>query len=527
MNRTTLAALLSLSVLALGAVALSAQGQRVAVVIPASSEVLASCAGGIVYVTPEGAARVVGCSAPATATATVAVTPSPTPTATGEAQSVELPAIVAGGMIEEMPTWVAGGGPYIPTGHLTGQTNRALIQFDVTSLGTDWSVSGATLQLKVHANFLGAAHTIHVYRAGRRWISGLNPAASWDRYRQGLALPWETPGAAGPPSDRDGDAIGSFEVTGSTAGVVTVPLDVGAVQEWIDGSRPNNGLILVADNEADTTLMRWKGTDTADRPRLLLDYTPTAPTLLDGLVAYWPMDGGAFEDVSGCGRGLTPHNAPATVAGKIGNAAGFSRASSQWLSSSDVALRPDDTNWTWAGWVKLTDKQNFYAVAANRGADDRGFLLFYHKVDVLDYYVWQLNDDGSTGNGNPYICDNIGYYGGNPVAGEWTFIAVRHDSARNFGQLFIDDNPPSSSGSHFGGEYGNSHYYSPYPGAPMSSSADYTIGRRSLADAMFMDGSVDEVGFWSRWLSNAEIAALYNGGAGQSFPFGLSGGGCE
>ena len=81
MNRTTLAALLSLSALALGAVALSAQGQRVAIVIPASSEVLASCAGGIVYVTPEGAARVVGCSAPATATATVAVTPSTTPTA--------------------------------------------------------------------------------------------------------------------------------------------------------------------------------------------------------------------------------------------------------------------------------------------------------------------------------------------------------------------------------------------------------------------------------------------------------------
>lgn len=533
-------AILTAAIIALSAVAVVAQGNRVSVSIPTGDEVLASCAGGIIYVIPEGAARIVGCSAAATSTATVAVTPSPTPTpgpsgtptitptptATGGAQSVTLPAIVAGGMLAELPGWVVSGASYIPTGFMTGQTNRALIHHDVTSLAVDWPVTGAVLQMKVDANFATTAHTIHVYRAGRRWISGLNPSASWDRYRQALSLPWATPGAAGVPTDRDGAAIGSVAVNGSTTGWVTIPLDAAAVQEWVDGTRPNNGLVLVASVENATTLIRWKGTSSPDRPRLVLDYTPAASSLLDGLVAYWPMDGGDYSDATACNRDLTPHNAPATVAGRIGDAAGFDKALGQWLSSGDAALKPGDQDWTWAGWVKLTDKVDFYAVAANRGADDQGFLLFYHDEDVLDYYVWQLNDDGTTGNGDQYISDNIGFYGGNPVAGEWVFIAARHDAARNFGQLFIDDNTPSSSGSHFAGEYSNSHWYSPYPGAPMADAADFTIGRRSTGNALFMHGAIDEVGFWQRWLTNAEIAALYNAGTGLAYPFGLTPTGC-
>ena len=316
-------------------------------------------------------------------------------------------------------------------------------------------------------------------------------------------------------------------MTSGTTGIVSIDLDAAAVQEWVDGTRPNNGLVLVASDEAGTTLIRWKGITTAQKPRLLINYTPTAPTLLDGLVAYWPLDGGDYSDATACNRDLTPHNAPATVAGKIGDAAGFIPASSQWLSSGDAALKPGDTDWTWAGWVKLTDKADFYAVAAQRGADDRGWLLWYHKQSVLDYFVLQLNDDGSTGNGDPYICDTIGWEGGNPPAGEWMFMVARHDAARNFGQLFIDGNPPSSSGSHFGGEHGGSEHYSPYPGSPMASVADFTLGAvGSTSNRRFMNGAIDEVGFWSRWLSNAEIAALYNGGAGLAYPFGLTPGGC-
>lgn len=531
------------AIIALSAVAAVAQGNRVTVSIPTGDEILASCAGGIVYVTPEGAARVVGCSNPATATATVpptaSMTPGPTVTPSvtqtpsitptpGGVQSASLPVIVTGGMRAENPSTVIRNESFVPTGRFSGpQTNRALLQFDTTSISTDATVTAAALRLNVDTNFTTDAHTVYVYRTGRRWIGGVNPAASWDRYRHGLTLPWSTPGAAGPPLDRDAAPIGSVDVTSATAGQVTISLDVAAIQELISGARPDNGLLLVAGDEAGTTLMRWKGITQELRPRLLIDYTVPPTTLLDGLAAYWPMDGGDYSDATACGRDLTPHNAPATVAGKIGDAVGFTAATGQWLSSADAALKPGDTDWTWAGWVNLTDKADYYTVAAQRGNDERGWLLWYHKQTVLDYYVFQINDDGSTGNGDPYICDTIGFNGGNPPEDEWVFLAARHDSVRGFGHLFVNGTAPSSSGSHFAGEYGASDYYSPYPGSPLPSAADFTIGRvDSTSNRRYMNGAVDEAGFWNRWLSNAEIAALYNGGAGLAYPFGLTPGGC-
>jgi hypothetical protein len=94
------------AIIALSAVAAVAQGNRVAVVIPASSEILASCAGGIVYVTPEGAARVVGCSNPATATATVPPTASMTPGPTNTAGPSSTPTITP---TPDALWWLAGG----------------------------------------------------------------------------------------------------------------------------------------------------------------------------------------------------------------------------------------------------------------------------------------------------------------------------------------------------------------------------------------------------------------------------------
>lgn len=101
-------AILIASIIALSAVAVVAQGQgnRVAVSIPASSEILASCAGGIVYVTPEGAARVVGCSNPATATATVPPTASMTPGPTNTAGPSSTPTITP---TPDAQWWLAGG----------------------------------------------------------------------------------------------------------------------------------------------------------------------------------------------------------------------------------------------------------------------------------------------------------------------------------------------------------------------------------------------------------------------------------
>jgi hypothetical protein len=40
-----------------------------------------------------------------------------------------------------------------------------------------------------------------------------------------------------------------------------------------------------------------------------------------------------------------------------------------------------------------------------------------------------------------------------------------------------------------------------------------------FTNALFFDGTIDEVGIWNRSLSSSEVSELYNGGSGASYPF--------
>lgn len=451
--------------------------------------------------------------------------------------SVTLTALANGHINANAATTVtAYNTSYFATGYFgTPQTNRGLLIFDITSIPVDATINSATLTMTVSANFLGTSHTINLYRLKRKFYGGgagesatyrTLDLASWNNYRQTLGHAWSTAGAGDTTNDRDAAAIGSVAVTSATTSV-SITLNASLVQEWISGAMVNNGLILIADNEINTTLIRWNSIANAtpsNRPRLTIDYTPVSRTLLDDLVSYWSLDD-VLTDAKG-GNTLTNNNAATFVAGVINNGSHLVEASSQWLSSSAANLKPSNSDWTWAGWVKLTDNTDYRCIVAQRGTDDQGWMLFYHKVSVLDYFVLQINDDGSM-NGDKVVCDTIGFTGGHPATGTWIFVACRHDSVRHFGELFINGNAPDSGGSHSsagaGEEYAACNYYSPYPGSPVASSDDYMIGRRNnAADYYYHNGDIDEVGFWSRWLSNDEISALYNSGAGLSYPFGLT-----
>jgi hypothetical protein len=54
-------------------------------------------------------------------------------------------------------------------------------------------------------------------------------------------------------------------------------------------------------------------------------------------------------------------------------------------------------------------------------------------------------------------------------------------------------------------------------GALIQTAADFSIGRRNIPAPGYLDGTIDEVGFWKRLLTPVEMTALYNGGAGLAF----------
>lgn len=445
--------------------------------------------------------------------------------------TLTLQPVVQGYINGDDPTTINVGSTLLATGHFsTPQTNRTLLEFDISSLGSDWTVNSATLKLTVQANFLGTSHTLNVYRLKRRWRFGNVNEATWNRYRDDLTQSWGTAGASNTTSDRDATAVGTLSVTSATSGQVSITLTTALIQAWIDGSFENFGLILVASDESSTTLMRWEpsgATNAADRPQLVIDYTPVSHALTDNVLAYHNHDGGVYTDATGNGHTLTANNSPTSVTGKLATATHFVAASDQSLSNNDSALKLGNVDWTWWGWVYLTDNADFYTVVA---MDDLlvgsgGFKLFYHKVSVLDYFVAQLYSNDTAG--DPVLSDVIGYNGGNPSTGAWHFIAVRHDSVRRWLHLFIDNAAPNSAGSHAEGQSGTS-AYGPYPSspAPSATTAPYRLGRSSTSGSTQpLNGNLDETGFASRWFSNDEIAALKLAiENGNTYPFTAGGG---
>ncbi len=455
------------------------------------------------------------------------------------AASTTLTAVTNGMIDAKNPTIVNAGGNFFSTGQFGGtQTNRGLLLFDISSLGTDWTINSVTLNLTVSANFLGTSHTINIYRLKQKWVSYTSTSndstpidnASYNNYRQTLSLAWATPGAGDTTNDRDAAPIGSFNVTSATTGTVSVTLDPTMVQSWVNGTYLNNGLLLQASNETDTTLMRWdtfSNSTAAYRPQLVINYTPVTRTLTDNLLAYWKMDetSGNLTDSSGNGHTLTQNNSPTSTTGILGNAQHYVSSSSQYHSNSDAVLKQGNNDWTWAGWVWLTDKTNYYTIVGNE--DNRyfgdvqyaGWSLFYHKVEILDNFVFQIYGNTAGGSDNP-IADVVGTNCTSPTpSGAWVFLAVRNDSVRHIAHLFCNNNAPNFAGAHNSIEGGAAFTY---PGTFVASTGDFTIGSLPVGPSPngYMNGNIDEVGFWNRWLSNSEILLLYNSGAGLSYPFG-------
>jgi hypothetical protein len=261
--------------------------------------------------------------------------------------------------------------------------------------------------------------------------------------------------------------------------------------------------------------MRWVTLDgaAADQPKLEITYTSTieGPALTDSLEAYW--NGSDLLDKTGNGHDLTNNNAVTHVPGKIGNAYHLVRASSQFLTNNDAELKPaGNADWTFACWVKLAANTEFYTVAAQHTpaapTGGAGWRLFYHDIDTgLDFYVAQLDDDA----GSAEVADTVGF-GGSPVVGAYDFVAVRHDAARKFFHVFFNNATPTSASRHDSGEQ-----WGPYVDAAIQSAAAFALGRFNASTPQYMDGDVDEAGFWTRWLSNSELATLFNNGDGKTF----------
>lgn len=231
-------------------------------------------------------------------------------------------------------------------------------------------------------------------------------------------------------------------------------------------------------------------------------YQRPAYSLSTSLIAYWRLEeaSGTRADALGTGCGgsgcaLTDNNTVTQNTGKIGNAAEFTRANSEYLSHADdadlsLSTNTDFTLCAWAyptldtagNYVIAGQKLGSYWISWNEGASDK-FSVFVKKADN-SASVGQVNGSTSTLNA-------------------WHFVCGWYDSSTSLVYIQVDNGTPATQVFTYG---------------TRDDSGAFVIGSRSSPSDYF-NGRIDAVGFWKKVLTSTERGYLWNGGAGCEYPF--------
>lgn len=166
-------------------------------------------------------------------------------------------------------------------------TGRTLIFFDLSTIPKNSTVTSATLSLWTEMDRSANARTFYVYRQLKEWWE---PTATWSIWGNGN---WATAGGFD-SSDCETTDIGScaFTATETTDTEKQFSLDPAKVQEWVDGTLTNNGMLIKADTElSDQYGFHSSASATAGfRPKLVIVYTPlgnvtTLPATVDTYIS--------------------------------------------------------------------------------------------------------------------------------------------------------------------------------------------------------------------------------------------------
>lgn len=209
----------------------------------------------------------------------------------------------------------------------------------------------------------------------------------------------------------------------------------------------------------------------------------------DDLVAGWKLDESsdgsapvARADVLGVYE-LTDNNTVPSVAGKIGNAASFTIASSEYFSNASGVMGAD-ANFTFAGWVWINAAAGaqifFYQHNGN----------FYLRSNAGNLELWTRA-----------FADSLIWNGGAAIGtGAWHFVVAWHDASTNQLGLQLDDGVVTTGAT----------------GGPNNAGTHTRFGTYELTQ--FLGGRLDECYVFDVVKDAAWRTAMYNGGVGRSYP---------
>jgi hypothetical protein len=234
---------------------------------------------------------------------------------------------------------------------------------------------------------------------------------------------------------------------------------------------------------------------------LLLLPAPVSAQLASSLTSFWEMGevSGTRSDSHGTNH-LTDNNTVTQAVGKVGSAAHFTRASSEYLSIADNAtLSVGGISFTWAGWVYIDaiaagDWMNIIGKeGASASVTDYG--LRYTTADSINRFTFFIG-------GSSYSVIQADAFGAASTA-TWYFIVAWHDTSNNTINIQVNNGTIDSVAR---------------SAAPVDGTSALHIGSMgSAGPGRYWDGRIDQFGFWRRTLTSTEKTWLYNGGTGRTY----------
>lgn len=221
--------------------------------------------------------------------------------------------------------------------------------------------------------------------------------------------------------------------------------------------------------------------------------------ILDGLVAYWGMDGtsGSSEtDLIGSSN-LTDNGGVGAVSGGgvgpgFADCRDFERDSSQYLScASNSDLEMGDVDFTIAGWVRLESTPAGNMTIAGRwsnAASSFGYIVYWNQsVGKISFSVSHDGTSLVTATSPGTINTSA-----------WYFFVAEHSATDNYIRCTVRNSfyPSGQSGT-------TSHSLGVNVGT-----MGFAVGANISASGFF-DGRIDEVGVWRRLLTPVEQERLY------------------
>jgi hypothetical protein len=229
---------------------------------------------------------------------------------------------------------------------------------------------------------------------------------------------------------------------------------------------------------------------------LAFDRAQANPDIGDNLMAYWKMDetSGTRYDSHAVNH-LTDNNTVGYGTGKINNAANFVYANVEYFTIADNAdLSTGDIDFTISMWVNLANITSTHYLMSRLETSRYEYRLSYQVTQ--HQFRWIVYHNGGS---TPYALIDAANFG-TPITNTWAFIVAWHDAVSD--QIGISvNNGVANTASSIGIVISNTAAttYIGHPGLPMA-------------------GMIDEVGFWKRKLTDAEITCLYGGGSPPAYP---------